>query len=184
MGLPVLMLDRKGVQAGTQASKRKLWTIRWNNKTTTSSGLRHVASTRNLNACWESESVKSVASDGYAEKPHSHDHAAMYGIQYSAKPWISETPYDRGAKHNETKMWQVALKSILHCRVSPLNVSTHSVQWHELSRHSERNTHSNMQWPNYTTTNAQPKTIQNDACMQGWKRASIKVVASPRIRRL
>ena len=34
------------------------------------------------------------------KKPHSHDHAAMYGIQYSAKPWISETPYDRDANHD------------------------------------------------------------------------------------
>ena len=35
-------------------------------------------------------------------KPHSHDHAAIDGIQYSARPWISGNLQDRGANHNET----------------------------------------------------------------------------------
>ena len=42
-------------------------------------------------------------------KPHSHDHAAMYGIQYSAKPWISGNPYDRGANHNDTSWGHAVL---------------------------------------------------------------------------
>ena len=142
-------------------------------------------STRNLNACWESESIKSATSDGYAEKPHSHDHAAMYGIQCSAKPWISGSPYDRGANHNETswgrgflgtvpqaypvrqeRSWGSPLKHAGPLEALPSRMSTNAMQDSSTLRRM--------------LIQKQTRVMYACKAVKGFN----KVVASPRIRRL
>ena len=83
MGLPVLMLDRKGVQAGTQASKQ-IYEPSGGTEPTTSSVQRHIVSHASLTNAMNVGDPQATRVQHVMDmliKPHSHDHAAIYGIQ-------------------------------------------------------------------------------------------------------
>ena len=83
MGLPVLILNRKGVQAGTQASKQ-IYEPSGNTEPTTSSVQRHIVSHASLTNAMNVGDPQATRVQHVMDmliKPHSHDHAAIYGIQ-------------------------------------------------------------------------------------------------------